>query len=190
VHLTQPAAVRSVLTPAACYHVYGELEGQNLESTRFVTTRGTCFRHEDTYAPLQRQWSFSMREVVCIGSAEDVNTFLDQAREVAGRLTRSLGIEVEWKEATDPFFDPQADPRFLMQKLEPIKRELVFEDRLAIASVNFHRDFFGETFDMTLNGKPAFSACLAFGVERWFYALLAQHGPDPEHWTFLEAARG
>ena len=29
---------------------------------------------------LQRQWAFSMREVVCIGTAADVERFLDQAR--------------------------------------------------------------------------------------------------------------
>ena len=97
---------------------------------------------------------------------------------------------MEWQAATDPFFDPRADPRFLMQKLEPIKRELVFEDRLAIASVNFHRDFFGETFGITVNGEPAFSGCLAFGVERWIYALLAHYGPAPEQWTFLESDHG
>jgi hypothetical protein len=128
-----------------------------------------------------------MREVVCIGTAADVELFMDQAGKVAERLTRRLRLEVEWQAATDPFFDPTGDPRFLMQKLAPIKRELVFEGHLAIASVNFHRDFFGEKFGIRVDGEPAFSGCLAFGIERWIYALLAQHGPRAEDWILPEA---
>lgn len=186
VRLTRTEAVKSVLSPAACYHVYPALEDRRLEGPLFVTTRGTCFRHEESYAPLRRQWAFSMREVVCLGAAADVAAFLEEARERAGSLARRLGLAAEWQAATDPFFRPERNPAHLLQKVAPIKHELVADGDLALASVNFHRDRFGEAFGITLSGVPVFSGCLAFGVERWIHSLLATHGPHPSEWSFLE----
>ena len=71
-----------------------------------------------------------------------------------------------------------------------MKHELVFGGDLALASTNFHRDFFGETFDIARDGAPAFSGCAAFGLERWLHALLAIHGADPGEWPTEEVFRG
>ena len=131
---------------------------------------------------------FWARSPLAFGSAADVSAFLEQALELAASTATNLGLPTQWQAATDPFFDAERDPRFLLQKLEPVKRELVFEDRLAIGSVNFHRDYFGETFGILVDGEPAFSGCLAFGIERWIYALLAHHGPQPREWSSLEAS--
>ncbi|HEY5945478.1 MAG TPA: hypothetical protein VIV40_08300, partial [Kofleriaceae bacterium] len=76
VALTELAPVTEVLTPAACYHIYVDLAGHELSAFRTVTTRATCFRREAHYTPLERQWSFGMREVVGLGTAEDVKEFL------------------------------------------------------------------------------------------------------------------
>ena len=55
--------------------------------------------------------------------------------------------------------------------------------RLAVGSLNHHSDFFGRVFDISLaDGGAAHSACIAFGLERWVYAFLAQHGDDPARW--------
>lgn len=182
VQLTRIAAPREVLTPAACYHFYHSLRGTRCEQPRYLTTRATCFRRESRYAPLERQWSFTMREIVCIGTAREVRNFLAHAQDSLTAYFRRLELPVEWRGATDPFFDPSRNPRYLAQKLDPVKTEMVFADRLAIGSVNFHRNYFGEAFDIRRDDEAAFTGCVAFGLERWIYAWLARFGPDARAW--------
>ena len=64
---------------------------------------------------------------------------------------------------------------------------MVFADHLAIGSVNFHRNYFGEAFGITRDGQEAYSGCVAFGVERWLYAWLAHFGTDEAGWPDLRA---
>ena len=182
VRLTETAPVKDVLTPAACFHVYVGLRGQALSKPRFLTTVATCFRREVEYLPLQRQWSFHMREIVCVGAEDEVRGFLERYRERVGGFIDKTKLPVQWEVATDPFFSPARNPKYLMQKIQPVKTEMVFEERLAIGSINFHRNFFGEAFDITRNGAHAFSGCVAFGLERWLYAFLKVYGPDPRNW--------
>lgn len=187
VALGRLAPVEHVLTPAACYHVYVELEGFDLDAPRFVTTRATCFRNEASYSPLERQWGFSMREIVCLGTAAEVEEFLAHVTRRIDAFVDDTGLPVAWQAATDPFFSPASNPKYLFQKLEPVKRELVFGADLAIASTNFHRDYFGEAFDIRRLGAPAFSGCVAFGMERWLAAFLRHHGESPASWATLGA---
>jgi seryl-tRNA synthetase len=186
VELPTLSPTRHVLTPAACYHVYIELEGQALDAPRYITTRATCFRNEDEYTPLERQWNFSMREIVCLGSAAEVEDFLTSSTYVINHFAAGIGLPVEWADATDPFFSPANNPKYLFQKLEPVKRELIYQDDLAIASTNFHRDYFGEAFHITRNGETAYSGCVAFGMERWLSAFLGAYGATREEWSCLE----
>lgn len=184
--LTELDPVRAVLTPAACYHLYVHFQGRDVDGPLHVTTSNTCFRHEDFYRPLERQWGFTMREIVCLGTAEEVRDFLNRTRAAADDLLARLGIPISWTQATDPFFRPARNAKYLMQKLDPVKHEAVFDDFLAIGSVNFHHDHFGKTFDISREGRPAYSGCVAFGLERWLYALAHRHGPDPRDWPDLE----
>jgi seryl-tRNA synthetase len=174
--------VKEVLTPAACYHVYVALQGRSLNSPVFVTTRAACFRREREYLPLRRQWSFSMREIVCIGTAGEVKTFLKAARERVASFLSEFHLPITWQNATDPFFNPSRNPRFLMQKLDPVKTEMIFGDWLAIGSVNFHRNYFGEAFRIVRKGDDAYSGCIAFGLERWMYAFLHHFGTNEAAW--------
>jgi seryl-tRNA synthetase len=186
VQLTRLAPVRDALTPAACYHVYLYLAGLELDGPRFFTTRCNCFRREAYYAPLRRQWSFGMREIVCVGGMDEVQNFLARYRNAVEDVQKKLGLDIAWTAATDPFFDPRGNPKWLAQKLAPVKTEMVFEGELAIGSINFHRNFFGETFGIVRDNKPAFSGCVAFGLERWIYAFLQQHGADESKWPKLD----
>jgi hypothetical protein len=188
VALTAIEPVTQVLTPAACYHVYVDLAERELSAFRTVTTRATCFRRETHYAPLERQWSFGMREVVGLGGAEDVKAFLARGRLRVARFVDELGLSIEWTAATDPFFDASRNPKFFAQKLDPVKTEMVHRGRLAIGSINFHRNFFGDTFAIHHRGEPAFSGCIAFGLERWIRAILDAHGPDAASWPDIERA--
>lgn len=187
VSLSSPGPVTEVLTPAACYHLYHAHQEQELDAPLYLTTKNTCFRAESHYEPLRRQWSFTMREIVCLGEPETVAAFLARAREAAGALLDALEIPTEWRIATDPFFRPESNPQYLMQRVAPSKHEATF-GTLAIASANLHHDHFGEAFGIRISGRPAHSACLAFGVERWLFAIMAQHGDDPGNWPSVAKA--
>ena len=182
VQLTSLGPVKSILTPAACYHCYIHYQSRTLNQPLYLTTKCRCFRHEKEYKPLERQWNFSMRELVCIGSMDDIQNFINVVREKTERFIEQTGLSVIWDTATDPFFDPANNPKYLMQKLQPNKIEMVFDGRLAIGSVNLHRNYFGESFSITCNKEPAHSACIAFGLERWVAAILHQFGPDRSNW--------
>jgi seryl-tRNA synthetase len=183
--LTQTAPVTDVLTPAACYPLYMHLQGTVLPAASVATTRGVCYRRETHYQPLQRQWSFSMREIILLGTAEEVQERLDALRERVTTFLQSIGLPVRWEVATDPFFNPSTNPKYLMQRLDPVKHEMVFGEGLAIGSVNAHRNYFGEVFDIQRNNAPAFSGCVAFGLERWLYAFYATYGPEVSQWPRL-----
>ena len=185
VQLTERAPVSDVLTPAACYHFYVQFQGDALMEARYVTTRATCFRREEYYAPLQRQWSFSMREIVCLGTADEVKAFLAGGRATIEGFCKKSGLPVEWQEATDPFFEPSRSAKYLSQKLDPVKTEMVFRDSLAIGSVNFHRNYFGDVFQITRAGAEVYSGCIAFGLERWMFAFLSHFGIDERDWPDL-----
>jgi seryl-tRNA synthetase len=188
VPLAGAGPVTEVLTPAACYHLYHAHCGQELDAPLYLTTKNTCFRAESHYEPLRRQWAFTMREIVCLGTPEAVAAFLARVRETAGALLGALDIPVEWRPATDPFFRPERNPKYLMQRVSPGKHEATF-GTLALASANLHHDYFGEAFGIMIGGRPAHSACLAFGVERWLFAIIARYGEEPGNWpSVLKAA--
>ncbi len=180
---TQP--VQQILTPAACYHVYIRYQGQEYDAPQFITTRNTCFRSEVEFTPLERQSGFSMREIVCIGSEEEVQGFLETQQARLAALARGLELRTDFQGATDPFFQPARNPKALVQRLAPSKTELVFDGRLAVGSLNFHRNYFGEAYGLTRGGKPLFSGCVAFGIERWMAMVLAQFGHDSRDWPAL-----
>jgi hypothetical protein len=182
-HLTRPAPVRDVLTPAACYHLYDHVAGAVFDGPRYFTTANTCFRREDHYVALERQWSFTMREIVCMGTAEEARAFLAEATAEVDALVAGAGLALRWEQAGDPFFRPSANPRYLMQQVDPTKFELLFDDRLAVASSNLHHDHFGRAFDIRRGREPVRTACIAFGIERWLAALVAHAGPEGP-WPF------
>lgn len=182
IEVTRLAPIKHILTPAACYHLYIHLQGGEFNQPMMLTTKNTCFRNEKQFIPLERQWSFSMREIVCIGTAQDTQHFLTVMQEKVDALIKKLDLHVLWETATDPFFDPANNPKHWMQRLQPNKQEMVFNKRLAIGSMNNHRNYFGESFAIKVNGELAHSACVAFGLERWVAAILDQFGPDRTYW--------
>lgn len=166
-----------LLPSAACYNVYLHLSGSTLDKPALITTVAHCFRNEESYEGLRRLWGFSMREIVCIGSAEAVRCHLERHHQMlTGFLTR-LGLGLDRQAATDPFFNKN-DSRIFMQKIDPVKEEYLFSDGTAVASMNYHRNFFGEHCRITHQGKSAFTGCVAFGLERWVHVLADAFGGD------------
>lgn len=188
----EPAEV--VLPPAICYSTYAALADSTIAAPVIMTGQGTCWRHEGPrHFPLQRGWAFTMREIVCVGTDRDVKGFLDRSVEMVGALERALGLDCELVSASDPFFAPTARGRAALQRIKALKHELEFRfadgSPLAIASFNDHEVFFGDAFGIRLaDGTPAWSGCVAFGIERWLLAILATYGVDPAHWPLSVAA--
>lgn len=169
--LDEPGDDELVLTSAACYGAYFSRVGSTIEGRTLLTLRQTCRRREVEYTPLRRQREFQMREVVMIGGQAEVQAFLDEGREAIRDIAASLGAAGEFLVASDPFFKKD-DQRLLHQKLFPTKQEFTDASGLAIASVNSHRNFFGERCDIKLaDGTHAFTGCVAFGLERWVDTL-------------------
>jgi seryl-tRNA synthetase len=172
------APATAALPPAVCYHVYAALARSTISARRVVTAQACCWRHEgDRLAPLERGWAFTMREIVCIGGEAECLAFRDRGLAIAQRLANELGLDCWTEPAEDPFFAPTARGRALLQRVKALKHELRVPigdgDTTATASFNFHEQFFGEAFDIRLaNGEPAYTACVAFGLERWLLATL------------------
>lgn len=166
------------LPSAACYSIYLHLRNSSLEVPKYVTTVASCFRNETHYEGLKRLWAFTMREIVCIGPAEAVKAHLRNFKDRLLGFANSIELPLEIQVASDPFYQSQSS-RAIMQQLFPVKEEFVYEGSVAIASVNFHRNFFGERCNIsTANEEKAYSGCVAFGIERWLHALLDRFNGD------------
>jgi seryl-tRNA synthetase len=183
------------LNPAVCYHVYAGLAGQTVHAPRLVTAQAGCWRHEGArHGTLERGWAFTMREVVIVGDESDARAFLQRATERATQLASCLGLDSAIAPATDPFFAPTARAKQLVQRLKELKHELLLPvgdgRTTAAASFNLHDTFFGEAFRIRLpDGRPATTACMAFGLERWTLAFLTAHGPDAAGWPAFHTLR-
>ncbi|MFO1319484.1 MAG: aminoacyl--tRNA ligase-related protein [Burkholderiales bacterium] len=168
------------LPSAACYPVYSTLRDRQLRTAHRVCVLQRCFRNETHYEGLVRLRGFTMRELVVVGTRDDVLDFVGTEKRWIGRLALALGLDLEVRAASDPFFDP-GGTRAKMQQLFPVKEEFVFEGDVAVSSVNSHRNFFGERWNIRVaDGTCAFSGCVAFGLERWLHALTRRHAGDYE----------
>ncbi len=167
-----------LLSPAVCYHAYALWAGQILDTIpgRILTARGRCFRRETEFQPGRRQIEFEMREIILCGPPDWIEPFLIEARQRVESLAANLGFHGEWAGAEDPFFLPAAQGKALLQRIQETKTEFLVTtpdhtDPLALASINRHGAFFGERFDIRLaDDKPAHTACIAFGLDRWHAA--------------------
>ncbi|AZQ70095.1 MULTISPECIES: aminoacyl--tRNA ligase-related protein [Streptomyces] len=166
-----------MLPSAACYNAYASLAGARLDRPVKLTTIAQCFRRENEYTGLRRLHGFTMREIIAIGDPETVKDHLDTHKSLILRFADHLGLKLVTETATDPFFDANGS-RAVMQKLFPTKEEFLSGGGLAIASVNYHRNFFGERADILVSGVQASTSCVAFGVERWLHVLAGRFDGD------------
>lgn len=178
------------LSPATCYHVYHLFAGKTVAAEGTVHgVCGKCFRFESSNtSDLRRLWDFTMREVVFMGTREQVWAHRETGLKKMVELLEAFEFASEIRTASDPFFvAPDALAKTYFQLSSETKYEisalLPDDQRLAVGSLNYHTDFFGRAFDVQLaGGGPMHSVCIAFGLERWVYAFMKQHGNDPRHW--------
>ena len=183
-----PRSRTRFLTPAACLHWYGRLEGTAVANDRrsaFVA--GPCARAESgrTSFPY-RLAAFHMAELVVLGAPGVVDGEASVIERLLADSFRRLGIGGGFRPATDAFFLPSSRGARLMQQLKGLKREFTSPldgHDIALASINRHEDFFAGAFRIRLaSGGPAQSICVAFGLERLTAAGLLTWGPDPAQW--------
>lgn len=168
---------RFALPSAACFNAYLALHDSSIPAAQSITTVATCFRREREYHS-RRLLAFTMREVVFIGPREHVLTQLAGLKKEVIEFTERMGLPLSVEASSDPFFEADG-PRALMAKLFPVKEELVYsgsDQPVAICSINFHRNFFGERCRISLDDEWAFTGCVAFGLERWISVLREQFG--------------
>jgi hypothetical protein len=178
------------LSPAVCYHVYHLYEGKTIPAFGEVHgICGKCFRFESSnISDLRRLWDFSLREVVFMGARDKVLEARDRSVEMMADFLRGHRMASEIRTASDPFFiAPDAGSKTYFQLSSDSKFEvsalLPDGERLAVGSHNYHSDFFGRVFNVEIEGGgPMHSVCVGFGLERWVYAFLQQHGNDPATW--------
>lgn len=172
----QPVRATGYLLPSAtCYGLLLSLAEQEVGAELRLTAVGRCFRNEDHYDGLRRLWGFHMREVLYAGTADGAREHLAVSREFIESLAGRLGVRLSYEPANDPFYD-KSGSRAKLMALDPVKYEFLATDGTAIASVNRHRNFFGERLGITAGGEVAHSSCTAFGVERWVHAMILTHG--------------
>lgn len=175
----QLGAAGFVLPSAACYNAYLSLSGARLDQPVKITTVAQCFRREDGYEGLSRLHGFTMREIIAVGDRWTVRAHLFAFRALILDFAEYLGLKLTPEAATDPFFETGGS-RAVMQRLFPTKEEFVSEDGLAVASINYHRNFFGERADILCGGVEAYTSCVAFGLERWLHVLTVRFQEDWE----------
>ena len=178
------------LSPAVCYHTYHMNQGRTLPADGAVYGAcGRCFRYESSnLSDLRRLWDFTMREIIFLGARDPVLKERERGNEVVAAFLEAHEVAGEIRTASDPFFiAPDAVAKTYFQLSSDTKYEIALmlpdDARLAVGSLNYHTDFFGRAFDITIEGSgPMHSVCIAFGLERWVYAFLVQHGDDPANW--------
>ena len=103
-------------------------------------------------------------------------------------LADELGLPHSMDVANDPFFGRVGQIMAVSQRQQSLKFELLIPYHAqakptACMSFNYHREHFGVTWDLhTVDGEPAHTSCVAFGMDRLTVALFAIHGSDPAHW--------
>ncbi|MDQ0417970.1 seryl-tRNA synthetase [Croceifilum oryzae] len=177
-----------VLTPAVCFHCYEELSDQKLDQPIILTSKGNCFRHEATWrVGNHRLNEFQMREIVFMGDKEFVESLRQSILEEVWQLFESLGLQGRVETANDPFYFSQDAYKKNYQLMSDIKYELIVElaekSAFSIASFNNVRDTLCQQFHITSqDGVSLHSGCVAFGLDRWVYALLSKFGKDLQSW--------
>ena len=177
------------LVPAACYPAYPAMarRGRLPEGGVKLDLGGAyVFRHEPSPDPARWQ-VFHQRELVRIGKPEEVLAWRETWLARARAIFTATGLDAQFDIASDAFFgrkgkllaNSQREQRLKFEGMAPIASE----EPTAIASFNFHQEYFGTAFGITLHdGSVASSACVGFGLERITLALFRAHGMNPDAW--------
>ena len=161
-----------VVPSAACYGIYVQYADSVLGSPGLRTCRVACARTEDSYQRFRRLRAYYVREYVYLGTPEGAKSFVEDVAAWLGLLIAETGLPADIEPAADSFFEPDSS-KALMQRLSNVKQEIVYRGDLAVSSINYHRNFFGQSYDIRLpDGQHVHTACFGAGLERWAAMML------------------
>ncbi len=188
-HEGRMAASELAISPSCCYHCYEGMEGWDLGiGGRCVTATLACHRYEGAnHRSLSRLRSFTMREVIFIGPPRYVIEARARAEQLIIQWAKDWELGCSFETANDMFFTQDFSVKASFQRLQHAKKELRLQlpgekQSLSVFSSNFHSVTFGKAFNITVSGRPATSACVGWGYERWVYAIFSQFGFDIKQW--------
>lgn len=188
-HEGRMAASELAISPSCCYHCYEGMEGWQLEAPgRCVTATLACHRYEGAnHRSLSRLRAFTMREVVFIGQPRYVIEARAKAEEMIIQWAKDWELGCSFETANDMFFTEDFSIKASFQRLHQAKKELRLQlpgekQSLSVFSSNFHAVTFGKAFNITVSGRPVTTGCIAWGYERWVYAVFSQFGFDIKQW--------
>lgn len=182
------APAENVLAPTVCDCCYWLLRDRRDVADQLFTVYGQVFRNESSADNrLDRLMSYTMREIVMVGSEGYVLAKRAELLDAVTELMTGLDLACHVKAADDPFFCNDALQKNAFQNLAQLKYEVevpLFDGRTtAVASINLHNDFFSKNYDFEDgSGTHPFSACVGFGYERLTYALFCRHGAELKDW--------
>lgn len=165
-----------VLPSAACYGIYVQHADSVLAQPGLRTARVACARAENHYERFHRLRAYYVREYVYLGTPDGAKSFIEDVLSFLRRLIANAHLRATIESATDSFFQPDS-AKALLERLSKAKQELVYTNGLAVSSVNYHRNFFGESYGIRLpDGQYVHTACFGAGLERWAAMFLDHCG--------------
>ena len=188
-HNDRMGNVEYAISPSGCYHCYEGMEGWDVAAPgRCATMTLGCHRYEGAnQKSMSRLRAFTMREVVFIGQPKFVINARAIGEEIIIQWAKDWELGCTFETANDMFFTSDYSVKASFQRLQQAKKELrlhiPFERQsLSVFSSNFHAATFGKAFNITVGGRPATTGCLAWGYERWVFAIFSQFGFDVSVW--------
>lgn len=177
------------ICPSCCYHCYEGMENWELEAPgRCMTMAVSCHRYEGAnHCTMNRLRAFTMRELVWVGHPAFVMEGRAKAEELIVQWAKDWELAGSFETSNDMFFTQDYAVKASFQRQQQAKKELRLlipfeEGSISVFSSNFHAMTFGKAFNITLGGRPATSACVGWGYERWVYAIFSQFGFDSSQW--------
>jgi seryl-tRNA synthetase len=169
-----------VVPSAACYGIYVQYADKVLSEPGLRTSRVACARTEDSYQRFRRLRAYYVREYVYLGTPHGAKSFVDDVTAWLRLLIAEIGLSATIEPAADSFFQPDSS-KVLMQRLSNVKQEIVYRGDLAVSSINYHRNFFGQSYGIRLaNGQHVHTACFGAGLERWTAMMLDHYSDSPQ----------
>ena len=177
------------ICPSCCYHCYEGMENWQLKAPgRCITMAVPCHRFEgNNHRTMARLRAFTQRDVVWVGHPRFVMEGRSKAEEMIVQWARDWNLVGSFEIANDMFFTQDYAIKASFQRQQQAKKELRLlipseEQSISVFSSNFHAATFGKAFNIALNERPATSACVGWGYERWVYAIFSQFGFDVNEW--------
>ena len=177
------------ICPSCCYHCYEGMENWQIEPPGRCTTMAVpCHRYEGAnHRSMSRLRAFTQRDVVWVGHPRFVVEGRAKAEELIVKWAKDWELVGSFETANDMFFTQDYAVKASFQRQQQAKKELRLlipaeKQSISVFSSNFHAATFGKAFNITLNGRPATSACVGWGYERWVYAIFSQFGFDVYQW--------